>query len=63
MLFTGDGDGDGVFAKKIAVHGWAVDELAMGADEVGGQEDVVAESRKEVVEVWGGGWGEGGEGT
>lgn len=40
-----------------------VEEVLLEEDEVGGEEDVVAEGREEGVEVRGGGWAEYGEGA
>ena len=42
---------------------FAVDEVAVAFEEVGGDEDLVAEGGEEGVEVGGGGWGEGWEGA
>ena len=56
-------DGDGVFARELVLQGAAVDEGALGAQQVRGEEDVRAEGGQEGVEVWGGGGRKGGEGA
>lgn len=63
MLFASEGDGDGIFAEKVMVQGFSVDEGTVGLNKVGGEEDVCAEGGEEGVEVWGGGWGKGREGA
>jgi len=62
---AGDGELDiyGVFAEEVVLEGFLVDEVLLGAEEVGGEEDVGAEGGEEGVEFGGGGGCEGGEGT
>lgn len=56
-------DVDGVFAEEVVLEGLFVDEVLLGAEEVGGEEDVGAEGGEEGVELGGGGGCEGGEGA
>ena len=56
-------DGDRVFAGELVLLRAAVDEGALGAQEVRGEEDVGAEGGQEGVEGGGGGGWEGGDGA
>lgn len=47
----------------MVLEGFFVDEVLLGAEDVGGEEDVGAEGGEESVEVGGGGGCEGGKGA